>query len=87
MHLEFTKNIHFTRLIKTADKLREFNFRKVPDAIDQLFHVDVADDRGNRIVFRLRKQDGRWRIMDETIPQWIINTEASLNDLIVEEGY
>ncbi len=87
MHLEFTKNIHFTRLIKTADKLREFNFRKVPDAIDQLFHVDVADDRGNRIVFRLRKQDGRWRIMDETIPQWIINTEASLNDLIGEEGY
>lgn len=87
MQLQFTKNVHFTRLLKTADKLREFNFRKVPDAIDQLFHVDVADDRGNRIVFKLRKQDSHWRIANETLPAWIMATENVLNDLITEEGY
>ena len=87
MQLHFTKNVHFTRLVKTADKLREFNFRKVPDAVDQLFHVDVADDRGNRIVFKLRKQEGRWKVMDEALPQWIMITENVLNDLIAEEGY
>lgn len=87
MHLQFTKNVHFTRLLKTADKLREFNFRRIPDAIDQIFHVDVADDRGNRIVFRLRKQDGHWRILEETLPQWVMVTEHVLNDLIIEEGH
>ena len=87
MQLQFTKNVHFTRLLKTAEKLREFNFRKVPDAVEQLFHVDVADDRGNRLVFKLRKQDGRWKIEDYTLPDWILYTENTLHDLITEEGY
>lgn len=87
MQLHFTKNVHFTRLVKTADKLREFNFRKVPDAVDQLFHVDVADDRGNRIVFRLKRENNTWRIIDQSIPAWIVATEEILNGLIKEEGF
>lgn len=87
MQLHFTKNVHFTRLVKTADKLREFNFRKVPDAVDQLFHVDVADDRGNRIVFRLKRENNTWRIIDQSIPTWIVATEEILNGLIKEEGF
>ena len=87
--LQFTKNVHFTRLVKISDRLREFNFRRVPDAIDQLFHVDVSDDRGNRIVFRLRKQDNQWQIqiMDSVLPQWIYGTEKALSDVIAEEGF
>lgn len=86
--LQFTKNVHFTRLVKITDRLREFNFRRVPDANAQLFHVDVSDDRGNRIVFRLRKQDnGQWQIEDQTLPQWLYGTEKILTDLIAEEGF
>lgn len=87
MILQFTKNVHFTRLIKLANKLREFNFRKVPDATDQLFHVDVADDRGNRIVFKVHKNEGHWRIMNENLPQWIAASEGALDEAISEEGY
>lgn len=87
MMLQFTKNVHFTRLVKIADRLREFNFRRVPDATEQLFHVDVSDDRGNRIVFRLRKQDNRWQIMEQSMPQWVFTTEKALSDLITEEGF
>jgi hypothetical protein len=85
--LQFTNNVHFTRLVKIADRLREFNFRRVPDANDQLFHVDVSDDRGNRIVFRLRKHDNRWQITDPAVPQWIHSSEKTLGELISEEGF
>ena len=87
MHLQFTKNVHFTRLVKIANRLREFNFRKVPDAVDQLFHIDVADDRGNRIVFKVRKEEGRWHINNEGVPQWIAACEGTLHEVITEEGY
>ena len=69
--LHFTKNVHFTKLVKIADRLREFNFRRVPDATEQLFHVDVSDDRGNRIVFRLRKNQTHWQIVEQSFPQWV----------------
>lgn len=85
--LQFTKNVHFTRLVKISDRLREFNFRRVPDATEQLFHVDVSDDRGNRIVFRLQKKDNHWQIADEGLPQWVYGTEKVLSELISEEGF
>ncbi len=86
--LHFTKNVHFTRLVKITDRLREFNFRRVPDATEQLFHVDVSDDRGNRVVFRLRKQDNsNWQIVEQSLPQWLYGTEKILSELIAEEGF
>ena len=87
MSLQFAKNVHFTKLVKIADRLREFNFRRVPDATEHLFHVDVSDDRGNRIVFRLRKQDNHWQITEQSLPQWVYSTEKVLNDVISEEGF
>lgn len=87
MMLHFTKNIHFTKLVKIADRLREFNFRRVPDANEQLFHADVSDDRGNRIVFRLRKNDSHWQIVEEGLPQWVYSTEKILSNVIAEEGF
>jgi hypothetical protein len=85
--LHFTKNVHFTKLVKIADRLREFNFRRVPDATEQLFHVDVSDDRGNRIVFRLRKNQDHWQIVEQSLPQWIYSTEKILSEVITEEGF
>ena len=86
MNLYFTRNIHFTRLVKTSDRLREFNFRKLGNAPEQFFHVDVSDDRGNRIVFKMRKSDNnQWQIVNDGVPGWIASSEKILNDLIEEE--
>jgi hypothetical protein len=87
MMLQFAKNVHFTKLVKIADRLREFNFRRVPDATEQLFHVDVSDDRGNRIVFRLRKEGNNWKIMEQSLPQWVYTTEKIISEVITEEGF
>ena len=86
MNFSFLKNIHFTKLIKTGDRLREFNFRKLPGSSNPLFHVDVPDDRGNRLTFKMQKQeDDRWRIIEQTLPGWIMDNEERLNDQIEEE--
>ena len=86
MNFTFLKNIHFTKLIKTGDRLREFNFRMLPGNSNSLLHVDVPDDRGNRIVFKMKKQDNdQWVIVEQTLPTWIMDNEKRLNDQIAEE--
>jgi hypothetical protein len=86
MNFHFTRNIHFTKLVKTDDRLREFNFRMLPGTSSSAFHVDVPDDRGNRIVFKMIKQEGNnWKIAEQQLPSWISNYEKKLNDLIEEE--
>lgn len=86
MILNFTPNIHFTKLIKAADKLREFNFRKIKGVDGPLFSIDVADDRGNRIIFKMQQEGGQWRIIDHDLPMWIANSENELNAKIAEEN-
>ena len=86
MNFTFLKNIHFTKLIKTGDRLREFNFRMLPGNSNNLFHVDVPDDRGNRIVFKMqRHESNQWRVVEQTLPGWIKDNESRLNDQIEEE--
>jgi hypothetical protein len=85
MNFSFTRNIHFTKLVKTFDRLREFNFRMIPGNSNNLFHVDVPDDRGNRIMFRMQKENDHWHIVDHQLPNWISDYENRLNDLIEEE--
>ena len=86
MNFTFTRNIHFTKLVKTTDRLREFNFRLLPGNANSLFHVDVPDDRGNRIMFKMQKQEGNhWRIVEQQLPNWISDNENRLNELIEEE--
>jgi hypothetical protein len=85
MNLEVVKNVHFTKLIKASGRLREFNFRKVGGNSGGYFHVDVPDDRGNRIVFNMQKADGRWRFVDENVPSWIAPLEDQLNEEIESE--
>lgn len=77
-------NIHFTKLVRARHLLREFNFRKLPGTSNEpLFHVDVSDDRGNRIIFKMTKdQHSNWRILTQDLPPWIYEAEPQLGESI-----
>lgn len=80
------RNIQFTRLVKTEGRLREFNFRKVNGLHEELFSVDVSDDRGNRIMFKMIKEGSEWVMQTEhPVPDWVRNSAGKFNELIEEE--
>jgi hypothetical protein len=83
MGLNVRKNIQFTKLVKAPTQLKEFNFRKLP-GVAELFHVDVNDDRGNRIMFNMRREAEGWRITDHIVPKWVSDAEAKLGSAIEE---
>lgn len=72
-------------MIKADGHLREFNFRKLPGFQDELFSVDVSDDRGNRIMFRMRREDGAWKILAQPLPAWVADQESTFHEVIEEE--
>jgi hypothetical protein len=85
MDLRVTKNIQFTRLIKAPVQQKEFNFRRIPNTPDT-FHVDVSDDKMNRIIFQVQKDtSGHWKITDPTLPIWISGVEAKLDEILETE--
>jgi hypothetical protein len=86
MIIQFNRNIQFTKLIKADGHLREFNFRKVNGILEELFTVDVSDDRGNRIMFKMRKEGTEWLIVtDQPVPDWVRNYSVRYNEAIEEE--
>ena len=85
MQIQFIRNIQFTKLVKADGRLREFNFRKSNGLQEGLFTVDVSDDRGNRIVLRMQREDGVWKIIKQQLPAWIWENEAVFHTLIEEE--
>jgi hypothetical protein len=86
MQLEFIRNIQFTRLVKAEGRLREFNFRKFRgEGNEWMFSIDVADDRGNRIIFTMKKEGDGWKIVSGKWPAWIISNESVFHELIEEE--
>ncbi|HXL58121.1 MAG TPA: hypothetical protein VN958_17790 [Chitinophagaceae bacterium] len=85
MRVQFIKNIHFTRLLKINGRLREFNFRKLKAPQEELFSVDVSDERGNRIMFQMQKDSNTWKITDQKVPKWILENEDKMNEVIEEE--
>jgi hypothetical protein len=85
MQIQFIKNIQFTKLLKAEGRLREFNFRKLSGVNEGIFTVDVSDDRGNRILFRMQKENNSWKIIQQPLPAWIWDIEKSFNDAIEEE--
>lgn len=79
-------NKHFTRLIKAASRLREFNFRKLPSTAGELYHVDVSDDRGNRLIFKMQREGGnQWKIVDEALPPWVYEIEPRLAEALEDQ--
>ena len=85
MRIEVKKNIHFTKLVKVNGRLKEFNFRKLGGHNEGLFTVDVSDDRGNRLLFRMQKEQENWKILPQTLPSWVMDKESTFHDLIEEE--
>jgi hypothetical protein len=85
MQIQFIRNIQFTKLVKADGRLREFNFRKSNGLAEGVFTVDVSDDRGNRIVLRMQREDGVWKIVKQQLPAWIWENESTFHNLIEEE--
>ncbi len=85
MKLQVVKNIQFSRLIKANGRLCEFNFRKLGGLQEGQFSVDVADDRGNRLLFKMNKEDQQWKIIDSSdLPLWITSSVGMLHEKIEE---
>lgn len=85
MQIQFNKNIQFTRLVRADGRLREFNFRKLGGINEGIFTVDVSDDRGNRIMFRMQKENDTWKIIPQPLPGWVVEQEGRFHELIEEE--
>lgn len=88
MQIHFTKVVHFTRLIKAGGRLREFNFRKMRQLEEEVFSVDTVDDRGNRILFYMRRGNhSAWTISEQVLPlpAWVTENESKLTAEIEEE--
>jgi hypothetical protein len=85
MQVQFIRNIQFTKLVKADGRQREFNFRKSNGLQEGLFTVDVSDDRGNRIIFHMQREEGIWKIIKQQLPPWIWENEANFHSLIEEE--
>ncbi|MGK2861272.1 MAG: hypothetical protein ACSLE0_05025 [Chitinophagaceae bacterium] len=87
MQINFTKVVHFTQLIKAGGRLREFNFRKLRQLEEEIFSVDTVDDRGNRILFYMHKDNNNsnWVITPQPLPAWVIENESKLNEEILNE--
>jgi hypothetical protein len=87
MQFVFKKVTHFSRLLKAGGRLREFNFRKLTDLReDGWFHVDVADDRGDRIIFRLSEHEPVGITPALALPEWVRDAMPQLYDIIKTAG-
>lgn len=82
--LTIMKNVHFTKLVKAGHALKEFNFRRLSYSPLPTYHVDVTDDRANRIVFIMQKAEGNWTISPLNIPPWVAQAEESLKEILEE---
>lgn len=85
MSISFVRLVQFTRLVKAEGRLREFNFRKLKNAGEEQFTVNVINDRGDRIVFSMQKEQDNWKIIPSQLPPWIMQNENMLNEAIETE--
>ncbi len=85
MEIRFVKAVQFTRLLKAGGRLREFNFRKVNAQGTELFNVNVCDDRGDRILFQMHKEQNDWRLGPQQVPAWVSQKESEMHTVIEEE--
>jgi len=85
MQLEFSRMVQFSLLVKAGDRVREFNFRKLKSPEAHQFTVNVCDERGDRILFGMQKEEGSWRISPGSLPGWIVQSENKLSQAVEEE--
>lgn len=85
MQLEFSRMIQFSLLVKAGDRLREFNFRKLRNPNEDQLTVNVCDERGERILFDMQKQEGAWKISSGNPPAWIKQSETRICQAVEQE--
>lgn len=83
--MEFSRMIQFSLLVKAGDRVREFNFRKLKAPGEEQFSVNVCDERGDRILFGLHKEEGNWRLSSDPLPPWITQNENRLGEAVEQE--
>jgi hypothetical protein len=79
------KNIQFSCNIKAADRLREFNFRKLQSTSDPVYQIDVSDERGNRHFFSMQLVGSEWKIRGALVAHWIVSAEQALHEAIEQQ--
>jgi hypothetical protein len=78
-------NIYFSKVIKAGERQREFNFRQHSHTTTDSYSIDVPDDKGQRIAFRMDKDvDGIWKTAEQELPIWIQGVATELNEAILE---
>jgi hypothetical protein len=85
MKADVEKNLQFTRHIKAEGRLREFNFTRHTGLREGLFTVDVVDDRGNRIIFGMKRTGANWFITETNLHKWILECNPLLQEAIETE--
>lgn len=76
---------YFSKVIKAGERQREFNFRQASTADSNRYSVDVPDDKGNRLMFSMQKnEEGHWKTSAQSLPIWIRDAEAELDHAIEE---
>lgn len=85
MEIRFVRAVQFTCLLKAGGRLREFNFRKMNTPEGEVFSVNVCDDRGERILFQMQKDQDYWKFRQQQLPGWVNQQEQKLHEIIEEE--
>jgi hypothetical protein len=85
MPIRFVRMVQFTRLIKVEGRLREFNFRKLQNPAEEMFNVNVCNERGDRFFFNMQKKDTGWKVEAGEFPNWVAQSETTLNKEIEDE--
>ena len=76
---------YFSKIIKAGQRQREFNFRRLSSGPEPRYHVDVNDDKGNRLIFSLVKDaEGVWKTTGTDLPDWVYSAESALSSSIEE---
>ena len=76
---------YFSKIIKAGQRQREFNFRRLSAGPEARYHVDVNDDKGNRLIFNLIKDaGGQWKTTGTDLPEWVYVVESDLGSSIEE---
>jgi hypothetical protein len=85
MQIHFSRIIQFSRQLKAGNRQREFNFKKLNNVDPEQFSVNVSDERGERILFSMKKHENKWEIVPTQLPSWILQSEARLHEIIEDE--
>jgi hypothetical protein len=85
MDFVYKKLLQFSLVVKAGDRLREFNFNKKHGESEPFVDVNVCNERGDRIFFRMEKKDAEWTILTQQLPPWLTQSEKNISKAVEEE--